>query len=91
MGSNTHKLVLKTEVTKFRQSITKFQSIVKMISFWIINNLGFQITQISCYDANKAPAGCTQWFYGSTTGTINSYNYANLVQLANQQQSICIR
>jgi hypothetical protein len=52
----------------------------------------FQITQISCLDANKAPAGCTQWFYGTTTGTVlNSYNYAGSSQLANQRQSICIR
>lgn len=53
-----------------------------------------QITQISCYDANKAPAGCTQWFYGSTSGTtINSYNYAASTrsELANQKQSICMR
>jgi len=51
-----------------------------------------RISQISCLDANKAPAGCTQWFYGSTSGTvINSYNFAGSVQLANQKQSICIR
>ena len=50
-----------------------------------------QITQISCFDANKAPSGCTQYFYGSTTGTITSFNYANSVQLANQRQTICIR
>jgi len=53
-----------------------------------------RITQISCFDANKAPAGCTQWFFGTTTGTvINSYNYAASTpyQLANQRQSICIR
>jgi hypothetical protein len=36
--------------------------------------------------------GCTQYFYGSTSvTTINSFNYANLVELANQRQNICFR
>jgi hypothetical protein len=50
----------------------------------------FQITQISCNDASLPPAGCTQYFTG-TSGTINSYNYANGVQLAYQTQTICMR
>jgi hypothetical protein len=50
-----------------------------------------QITQVSCYDTNLSPPGCTQYFYGGTTGTLNSFNYANAVQLASQAQHICIR
>ncbi len=55
------------------------------------NRMKFQITQISCYDTTLAPSGCTQYYFGSTTGMVNSYNYANQYQLANQKQNICIR
>jgi len=50
-----------------------------------------KITQISCMDVNRSPSGCTQYRYGSTSGVINSFNWANGVQLASQQQTICIR
>ena len=66
-------------------------SICIFIMFRNIIYVSLQITQISCLDPNKAPSGCTQYFYGSTTGTITSFNYANSVQLANQRQTICIR
>ncbi len=49
-----------------------------------------QISQISCFDSNKAPQGCTQYFTG-VSGQLNSYNNINLYQLANQLQTICIR
>ena len=53
--------------------------------------LFFQITQISCYDSySLAPSGCTQYFAG-TSGMFQSYNYANLFQLANQKQRTCFR
>ena len=53
----------------------------------------FQITQISCLDPNRAPNGCVQYYYGSTSGIIYSYNYAasTVIQLANQDQRICFR
>jgi hypothetical protein len=51
-----------------------------------------QVTQISCFDKNRAPSGCTQYFYGtSATGMIMSFNYANSVQLASQKQRFCFR
>ena len=65
-----------------------YQTTVDMITFFLLFG---QITQVSCYDTNLAPSGCTQYFYGSTSGTINSFNWANLVQLANQAQHVCIR
>ena len=50
-----------------------------------------KITQYSCDYINKAPEGCLQWFFGSTTGTIQSFNWANKQHLADQNQNICIR
>jgi hypothetical protein len=38
-----------------------------------------------------APAGCTQYYYGTTTGLVQSFNFANSIQLANQNQAVCIR
>ena len=39
----------------------------------------------------QAPEGCLQYFFGSTTGTIRSFNKANNAHLADQNQAICIR
>ena len=75
--------------SKTKWGVTDLYFII--IIFRIIISVSLQISQISCLDANKAPSGCTQYFYGSTTGTISSFNYANSYQLANQRQTICIR
>lgn len=52
-----------------------------------------KVTQYSCDFPNKAPQGCLQYFYGSTTGTVRSFNQGGspAYHLANQKQSICIR
>lgn len=52
-----------------------------------------KVTQYDCNSRNLAPAGCTQYFFGSTTGTVRSYNYNNGAgyHLANQNQKICVR
>ena len=58
------------------------------------NNRQFSIkvTQYSCDYNNLAPAGCDQWFFGSSgTGTIMSFNYDTKPHLANQHQNICVR
>ena len=34
-----------------------------------------QITQYSCDYNNLAPEGCTQYFWGETTGAFMSFNY----------------
>ena len=39
--------------------------------------LEFQVTQISCDSNLRAPQGCTQYYYGSTTNTVESYNWAD--------------
>jgi hypothetical protein len=53
-----------------------------------------KVTQISCFDPNIPPAGCTQYFYGANgVGTIQSYNFGatSPLHLAGQHQRICIR
>ena len=52
-----------------------------------------QVTQYSCDFDNLAPDGCTQYFFGSTTGTVQSYNFNDGAgeHLANQDQAICVR
>ena len=51
------------------------------------------MTQYSCNYPNLAPSGCTQYFFGMTTGTLNTFNYngGNGQHLANQDQSFCVR
>ena len=51
----------------------------------------FQVTQYSCDYPNLAPDGCTQYFFGETTGTVQSYNFEGGTHLANQNQNMCIR
>merc|ERR1712038_1914846 len=50
--------------------------------------------QVQTYDSdfdNKAPTGCTQYYFGETTQGFKTFNYANGVHLANQNQRICFR
>ena len=42
--------------------------------FYTIVNL-LQITQIDCDSDLRAPAGCTQYFYGQNSQTVRSYNF----------------
>ena len=55
------------------------------------SNQFFQVTQYSCDYPNLAPDGCTQYFFGETTGTVQSYNFEGGTHLANQNQNMCIR
>ena len=50
-----------------------------------------RVTQYECNSGLLAPPGCTQYFYGSDTGSVQSYNFAGDYHLANQRQNICIR
>jgi len=50
-----------------------------------------RVTQYSCDYMNKAPAGCLQYFFGSSTGTFETFNWANMAHLASQNQLICFR
>jgi len=54
------------------------------------NNWNIHIMQIPCTAKWKPPEGCLQYFTGST-GTIQSYNWAGGVHLANQDYNNCIR
>ncbi len=49
-----------------------------------------QVTQFACDFNNLAPSGCTQYFYGATTGTVKTFNFGK-EHLANQNQNICVR
>ena len=61
-----------------------WSSAVSSIS-WTIHTM-----QISCSASWRPPAGCLQYFTG-TSGTISSYNYEGGLHLANQLYSICVR
>lgn len=50
-----------------------------------------RVTQLECGSSNLAPSGCTQYYYGSSTGLLKSYNFDGGYHLANQRQNICIR
>lgn len=70
----------------------QFGSTAQGVSAIVTRSINIKVTQISCFDKNKAPQGCDQWFYGNSgTGTVRTFNYANLYHLAAQEQNICIR
>ena len=50
-----------------------------------------KVTQYDCNYDNLAPEGCTQYFFGSNTQTVQTYNFDGGYHLANQDQNICIR
>lgn len=58
-----------------------------------IRQFSIKVTQVSCDSELLPPEGCTQFFYGSTTDTVQTYNFdnGNGLHLANQNQAICIR
>ena len=49
------------------------------------------VLQLSCTSDNLPPEGCTQYHFGSTTGSIKSFNFDGNLHLAQQNQNICIR
>ena len=50
-----------------------------------------QISQYDCDYENLAPDGCTQYFYGTSTDKIQTYNFDGGAHLADQNQNICMR
>ena len=53
-----------------------------------------KVTQYSCDSGTLlAPSGCTEYFYGQQSGTVQTYNYQDGAgeQLANQEQTFCVR
>ena len=56
-------------------------------------NFQIKVTQYSCNFNNLAPDGCTKYFFGSNTGTSQTYNYngGNGQHLANQNEAQCFR
>jgi len=56
-------------------------------------NWNIKITQYSCDSPLLAPPGCTQYYYGSTSSEVQTFNFNNGQghHLANQEQTICVR
>jgi hypothetical protein len=50
-----------------------------------------KVTQYDCNYENLAPTGCTQYFFGSASQSVQTYNFAGGQHLANQKQQICVR
>jgi len=50
-----------------------------------------KVTQYACDYSNLAPSGCTQYYFGATTASVQTYNFAGGQHLANQRQQICVR
>eukprot|EP00095_Tigriopus_kingsejongensis_P007417 snap_masked-scaffold905_size83035-processed-gene-0.11 protein:Tk07417 transcript:snap_masked-scaffold905_size83035-processed-gene-0.11-mRNA-1 annotation:"hypothetical protein DAPPUDRAFT_311633" len=50
-----------------------------------------KVTQYSCDFSNLAPEGCTQYFFGPTENTVQTFNFQGSKHLADQSQNICIR
>ena len=50
-----------------------------------------RISQIPCGSVTKPPSGCTQYYYGSTSGNIQSFNWKGGRHLADQRHKICFR
>ena len=57
----------------------------------MINIAQFQVTQLGCDSVNLPPLGCTQFYYGSVSGVVQSYNFDGGSHLADQTQTICVR
>eukprot|EP00095_Tigriopus_kingsejongensis_P012198 maker-scaffold1149_size94623-snap-gene-0.18 protein:Tk12198 transcript:maker-scaffold1149_size94623-snap-gene-0.18-mRNA-1 annotation:"transcriptional regulator" len=49
-----------------------------------------KVTQYSCDYSNLAPQGCTQYFFGPTENTVQTFNFLGSKHLADQSKKICI-
>ena len=54
-------------------------------------SFSIKITQFTCDYTNLAPSGCDQFFFGTTSGYVQTFNYQNTKHLASQSQDICFR
>ena len=50
-----------------------------------------KVSQYSCEYSNLAPQGCTQYFFGSQSQTVKTFNFDGGLHLADQNQNICVR
>ena len=51
-----------------------------------------RVTQLECGSNALAPSGCVQYYYGSSSGTVQSFNWVGQTyHLADQNQKICFR
>ena len=52
-----------------------------------------QVTQYECDYNNLAPTGCTQYYFGQSSGTFRTFNYqgGSGKHLASQNQNVCFR
>ena len=79
--------------TDYHMYLEASDSCNKLDFTWITTasrNWKIHIMQIPCTAEWKPPAGCTQYFTG-TTGTISSYNFGSSYHLSNQNVKTCIR
>ena len=49
------------------------------------------MTQYDCEFNNLAPKGCTQYYFGSTSQQVQTYNFDGGIHISNQDQNICVR
>ena len=54
-------------------------------------SFSIKITQFTCDYTNLAPSGCDQFFFGTTSGYVQTFNYQNTKHLSSQSQDICFR
>ena len=50
-----------------------------------------KITQYTCSHPNLAPEGCVQYFFGSESGSVQTFNFDGGSHLAGQRHKACFR
>ena len=50
-----------------------------------------KVSQYSCDYKNLAPSGCTQYYFGANTDTVQTFNFDGGQHLSEQNQNICVR
>ena len=62
-------------LNSIRPTLTNIRTSHLTMNFILIFIFLFQITQIDCDSNLRAPQGCTQYFYGSESQQVRSYNF----------------
>jgi hypothetical protein len=82
----------KPAINKHFHNLDKIaKNVIAVVDISNINSTKIIVNTLA-QDANLAPPGCTQWFFGvNGVNEVKTFNFEGGAHLADQRQNICIR
>merc|ERR1712226_251975 len=91
-GTNTGDHVYFEATQECHSLDFQFGNVANGLSNIASRSWNIKVTQYSCDHPNLAPAGCTQYYYGTeATNQVRTFNWQGTRHLNSQRQIICVR